>query len=165
MVSTTRSPTLSRAELSWVSVLGSEYLVDFGIGTQPRFHRVSKEKECNCGSVNCPAVDAVRDYLRAGGQRAPDPLPACPICGAKTIRDPRWNGKYTREIGWRCSVGGVTHFLKQKLTRIYQNYQAHPYLFPPAPGYPGVRRDEVLTYDDLIPVYEKAAAEGYDPAA
>ncbi|NMC84438.1 MAG: hypothetical protein GYA58_04045 [Anaerolineaceae bacterium] len=148
-----------------ISIQGCEYLVDFGQGVNPRFHRVNKEKHCSCNTPSCPAIDAVREYLLDGGQRAPDPLPPCPICGAKVSRDPKWDGKYTHELGWRCSQGGVAHFLQQKMERIRKNWQEHPFLIPPTPGYPGVRRDEILTYEDLLPVYRKAAAEGYDPAA
>ena len=148
-----------------VSVWGCEYLVDFGQAVKPRYHRVNKEKQCSCGAPSCPSVDAVREYLLEGGQRAPDPLPPCPICGAKVIREPDWDGKYTHELGWRCSQGGIRHFLQQKLERIRKNWIEHPYIIPPVPGYPGVRRDEILTYEDLIPVYRKAAEEGYDPTA
>ncbi len=148
-----------------VSVYGCGYLVDFGQGVKPRCHWVNKEKHCSCGDSSCPAIEAVRDYLLEGGQRAPDPLPLCSICGAKVSRDPTWDGKYTHELGWRCSQGGLAHFLQQKMERIRKNWQEHPYLIPPAPGYPGVRRDEILTYEDLLLVYRKAADEGYDPTA
>ena len=146
-----------------VSIWGCEYLVDFGQGANPRFHRVNKEKHCSCGVSACPAIEAVRDYLLRGGQRAPDPLPPCPICGAKVNRDPAWDGRYTHELGWRCSQGGLAHFLQQKMERIWKNWQEHPYIIPPAPGYPGVRRDEIPTYDDLLPIYRRATEEGYDP--
>lgn len=148
-----------------ISIWGCEYLVDFGQGVKPRYHRVNKEKHCSCGAPSCPAIEAVRDYLLEGGRRAPDPLPPCPICGAKEIREPEWDGKYTHELGWRCSQGGIKHFLQQKLERIHKNLIDHPYIIPPVPGYPGVRRDEILTYEDLLPVYQKAADEGYDPTA
>ena len=148
-----------------ISIVGCEYLVDFGQDVKPRFHRVNKEKHCSCGVCSCPAVDAVRDYLLEGGQRAPDPLAPCPICGAKVNRDPLWDGRYTHELGWRCSQGGLAHFLQQKFNRIRKNWEENPYLIPPAPGYPGVRRDEILTYEDLLPLYRRWAEEGYDPTA
>jgi hypothetical protein len=148
-----------------ISIRGCEYLVDFGQGVKPRFHRVNKEKHCSCGIPACPAIEAVRDYLLDGGQRAPDPLPPCPICGAKVSRAPMWDGKYTHEFGWRCTQGGVAHFLQQKMERICKNWKENPFLIPPALDYPGVRRNEVLTYEDLLPSYQKAAEEGYDPAA
>jgi hypothetical protein len=107
----------------------------------------------------------VREYLREGGPRAPDPQPPCPICGGKTIRAPNWDGKNTREPGWRCESGGIRHFLQAKLQRIYHNWQENPWVIPPADGYPGVRRNEILTAGDLKDVYAKAAAEGYDPTA
>ena len=148
-----------------VSITGCEYLVDFGSGARPRFHRVDKEKRCACGALSCPAIEAVREYLLGGGARAPDPLPPCPVCGAKVVRDPAWDGRFTHELGWRCSQGGLAHFLQQKMERVRQNLRDHPYLLPPAPGYPGVRRDEILDYEDLAEIYKHAAEEGYDPAA
>jgi hypothetical protein len=67
---------------------------------------------------SCPAVEAVAEYLRNGGQRAPDPMPSCPICGAEVVRDRKWDGKYTKEPGWRCTAGGLPHFLEAKAERI-----------------------------------------------
>lgn len=148
-----------------VSVYGCEYLVDFGTGVQPRFHRVNKNKQCSCKDPACAAIEEVREYLRNGGQRAPDPLPLCPVCGSTTVRDPDWDGKYTHEPGWRCTTGGIRHFLQHKLERIYRRMQANPWIIPPAGDYPGVRRDEILTADDLREVYARATAGGYDPTA
>ena len=89
----------------------------------------------------------------------------CPICGAKVVRDPVWDGPYTHELGWRCTQGGIGHFIQQKLARIRKNWEAHPYLIPPAAEYPGVRRDEILTTADLASHYRRMAEEGYDPTA
>ncbi len=59
-----------------VMVLGSEYKVNFGPNVQPHFHIVNKQRQCCCElGKDCPAVDAVAEYLRNGGQRAPDPMP------------------------------------------------------------------------------------------
>jgi hypothetical protein len=104
-----------------IRVVGYFYLVDFGSTTQPRFHTVDKQRRCSCElGEGCPAIEAVAEYLRHGGQRAPDPMPSCPICGAETVRDRHWNGKYTKELGWRCTVGGIAHFLQAKAERIKQ---------------------------------------------
>jgi hypothetical protein len=104
-----------------IRVVGYTYLVDFGPTTQPRFHTVDKQRRCSCElSESCPAIEAVAEYLRNGGKRALDPMPACPICGAATIRDRHWNGKYTKELGWRCTAGGISHFLQAKAERIKQ---------------------------------------------
>lgn len=148
-----------------VSVYGFEYLVDFGPGVQPRYHRVNKQKQCSCKLENCSAIEQVREYLREGGQRAPDPLPPCPVCGSATVRAPEWDGKHTRELGWRCTSGGIGHFLRAKLEGIQKRLRENPWIIPPVDDYPGVRRDEILTADDLKDVYAKAAAEGYDPTA
>ena len=95
----------------------------------------------------------MRQYLQAGGQRAPDPegMPPCPICGGKTYRDRTWDGKYTRTLGWRCQKGGLRHFLEAKAEKIRRQQAANPWLIPPVPGYPGVRRDEILTWEDCLP--------------
>ncbi len=151
---------------SAVSVLGYQYLVDFGTGTAMRYHRVNKAKECSCGAPYCEAIEAVRQYLQAGGARAPDPPPefTCPICGAKTYPDHRWDGKYTKTPGWRCEKGGVRHFLEAKGKQIQQQLAENPWLIPPAEDYPGVRRDEVLTFEECEVISRKVFLEtGYDP--
>jgi hypothetical protein len=59
-----------------IRVIGYTYLVDFGPSTQPRFHTVNKQRSCSCPlKETCPAIEAVAEYLRNGGQRAPDPMP------------------------------------------------------------------------------------------
>lgn len=159
------SPAVEMPALS-VSILGYQYLVDFGADAEMRYHRVNKAKECSCGAPYCEAIEAVRQYLQAGGARAPDPPPefTCPICGAKTYPDHRWDGKYTRRPGWRCEKGGVRHFLEAKGKQIQQQLAENPWLIPPAPGYPGVRRDEVLTFEKCEAISRKVFLEtGYDP--
>ena len=140
---------IEAARLS-VSIQGSQYRVDFGKDSQLRFHTVSKNKECSCGAPYCEAIEAVRQYLQAGGLRAPDPegMPPCPICGGRTYRDRTWDGKYTCTLGWRCEKGGLRHFLEAKAERIQQQLAENPWLIPPAPGYPGVRRDELITWEE-----------------
>jgi len=105
-----------------VMVVGYQYKVDFGPQVRPQIHIVNKQRACSCTlKADCPAVDAVAEYLRSGGQRAPDPMPPCPICGSATVPYKDWNGKYTREPGWRCEEGGLTHFLQAKAERIKRN--------------------------------------------
>ena len=102
-----------------IRVIGYTYLVDFGPSTQPRFHTVNKQRHCSCQlKETCPTIEAVAEYLRNGGQRAPDPMPPCPICGAEVVRNRKWDGKYTKELGWRCTAGGLRHFLEAKAERI-----------------------------------------------
>jgi hypothetical protein len=151
-----------------VSVQGYVYLVDFGSGSSHRFHRVNKNKECSCGAAYCQALEAVRLYLQAGGARASDPegMPPCPICRGKTYRDRNWDGKYTQELGWRCTNGGLRHFLEAKVERIKKQLAKNPWLIPPAPGYSGVRRDELMTWEECEAIYRKVFLEnGYDPTA
>lgn len=149
-----------------VCVQGFVYLVDFGQGNAQRYHRVNKNKECSCGGAYCEAIDAVRFYLQAGGIRAPDPqgLLTCPVCGGKTYRDRTWDGKYTKEPGWRCINGGLRHFLEAKAERIQMQLAENPWLIPPASGYPGVRREDLMTWEECEAISRKVFLEtGYDP--
>ena len=151
-----------------VTIQGSQYLVDFGPVKNPRYHTVTKNKECSCGASYCEAIEAVRQYLLAGGTRAPDlPVePTCPVCGSKTYPDRNWDGKYTRTAGWRCQKGGLRHFLETRTERIKQQFAENPWLIPPAPGYPGVRRDELMTWAECEAIRRKVILEtGYDPSA
>lgn len=134
-----------------VTIQDHQYLVDLSECAFPRFHRVKKDKSCSCNDPDCPAIDAVRQYLLAGGARAPDPpgLFRCPICGGTTKPDPDWNGKYTHDLGWRCDMGGLSHFLLAKANRIKQQIGVNPWLIPPAPGYPGLLREDLVTWKDI----------------
>ncbi len=149
-----------------VTIQGHQYLVDRGAPGAPDVHRVGKDRRCSCGDTGCPAIDVVRRYLQAGGERAPGPdgLPACPICGGSVCRDRVWDGRYTGEPGWRCTRGGLRHFLQDKLRRIQQNCREHPWAIPPAPGYPGVRRDAIATWQECQAHNRRIFEEsGYDP--
>ncbi|MBI9050007.1 MAG: hypothetical protein JEZ00_11340 [Anaerolineaceae bacterium] len=130
-----------------VSVQRSTYLVQ-RMDDPFRVHVVDKNKTCSCGDPHCWSILAVADYLRSGGQRAPMGLPACPICGSETFPDRKWDGKYTKQPGWRCATGGIGHFLQAKTQRIRQQWAENPWLIPPASGYPGVRRDELMTWQE-----------------
>jgi hypothetical protein len=102
----------------WLPGRGYFYAVDFGPGVRPQHHRVGKNAVCTCYlGEPCPAVDVVRAYLAAGGERAPDPPPGyypvipakCPICHAKVTFDIKLNSKQ-RGAGWRCELGGSAHY-------------------------------------------------------
>jgi hypothetical protein len=74
-------------------------------------HFVSKQRRCSCGRHNCPAIQAVVVYLRAGGTRAPDaiapPQPdvlTCPICQSIA------RGSLEKK-DWMCSVDHSHFFL------------------------------------------------------
>ena len=154
-----------------VSVIGYFYAVDLGPGVQPRHHRVGKNAICSCYlDERCPAVDAVRAYLAAGGERAPEPPPGfypvrplkCPICGAETAYEPSLNSQ-RRGAGWRCRVAGTAHYWDKMCQVLARKFAANPWLFPPLvlrqgqqcsawdgiqDGdqvlYPGIRRKEVV---------------------
>ncbi len=162
-------PTLAEAS---VSVSGYFYAVDLGSNVCPRHHRVGKNAECTCYlAERCPAVDAVRLYLDAGGDRAPDPPlgyypvhPAkCPICGAETAYEPKLSSK-RRGAGWLCRKGGAGHYWRKMGLALAEKFACNPWLFPPVvlrdgqqcfawdgiqDGdqmlYPGIRRSEVIT--------------------
>jgi hypothetical protein len=101
-----------------ISIAGYFYAIDFGPTVRPRHHRVGKNASCTCylGKL-CPAVDAVRTYLSAGGQPAPDPPPGfypvipsrCPICHAPVFFDARLSSR-ERGAGWRCEAAGSAHY-------------------------------------------------------
>jgi hypothetical protein len=146
-----------------VTVIGYFYAVDFGYGVRPQQHRVGKDKRCTCPlGADCPAILAVTDYLRAGGERAPDPPPgyfpiapaACPICGAETYCAPGLNSK-RRGAGWACVKGGKSHYWQAHVDVLRRLLAKNPWLFPPVFSldgrvlYPGLRREEVVTQDCL----------------
>ena len=89
-------------------------------------------------------------------------MPPCPICGSKTYRDRTWDGKYTKTLGWRCEKGGLRHFLEAKSARIKRQLAENPWLLPPAPGYPGVRRDEMMTWEECQAAYRQLYFEADD---
>jgi len=101
-----------------VNIQGYFYSVDFGLGVNPRQHRVGINAICGCylGEL-CPAVDAVRAYLADGGDRAPEPPPGfypvipskCPICHSRVTFDLQLSTPH-RGAGWRCEVGGTSHY-------------------------------------------------------
>jgi hypothetical protein len=114
----TRSATITvRQEKASVRLAGYFYAVDLGEYVRPQHHYVGINAECNCdlGSA-CPAVDAVRAYLKEGGKRADRPQfgfypvrPAtCPICNAKTISDMSLSSR-NRGAGWVCP-SGTSHY-------------------------------------------------------
>ncbi len=91
-------------------------------------------------------------------------MPPCPICGSPTFRDRTWDGIYTRTLGWRCRKGGLSHFLEAKARRIRMQLARNPWLLRPAPGYPGVRRDQLLTWQACTAFNRMVfLTTGYDP--
>jgi hypothetical protein len=129
-----------------VSILGHSYQVDLGPSVLPRYHTVRKDKSCACElGKHCPAVSAVADYLRAGGERAPDPTDysfrapdACPVCGGPTQSDPALNSR-RHGRGWRC-LGDVSHYWQLRAEALiaaqHEAYRASD----DYPGLPGVTR-------------------------
>lgn len=146
-----------------VTVIGYFYGVDLGYSVQPQHHRVGKDRKCTCGlGADCPAVQAVADYLRAGGLHAPDPPPgyfpvapqSCPVCGADAYYVAELSSR-KRGAGWACARGSETHYWQYHVNVLKGLFAANPWLFPPVVTpdgrvlYAGVRRDEVITEDTL----------------
>ncbi len=165
-IKTKLSPRLT--DTTVVQVAGYTYKVDFGPGVQPRFHTVLKTGCCVCTlGADCPAVEAVRDYRKAGGEQAPEP-PAgycatapqkCPLCGAKAYATGLIHPQ--KGLEWACSVNSW-HYRQQHLKLVLQAHPPSPWRFPPVvvregrqvnawqgaqPGdsvlYPGVLEEEV----------------------
>lgn len=132
---------MSKDDKVKITIVGYAYLVRSPIaGTRPvkyAKHMVGKDKRCHtCHSDDCPAVTAVALYLKAGGQRAPDPPPSppaavlprqknsrgvnkathrlwpqtCPLCGAPAEREPALNSR-RRGPGWVCTAAAETRYL------------------------------------------------------
>lgn len=152
---------------TFVRVKGNAYQVTFPDNLQEE-HLVLKNRTCSCGESDCPAIKEVENYLRNGGKRAPDPLFPCPICGSETFPDRSLDGKYTHEPGWQCKSGGKKHFFQAKAKQIQSNLARHPYLFKPIPedNYPGLRREDLMTWEECQAITEKVFREtGYNPAS
>ncbi len=146
-----------------VMVSGYFYAVDFGYSVDSKQHRVGKDRRCSCTlGVACPAILAVVDYLKAGGERAPDPSPGyfplapavCPVCGAEAYYVANLSSKH-RGAGWACTVGGVSHYWQAHGKILREQFKKNPWIFQPviAPDgkvlYPGLRRDEIITEDSI----------------
>ncbi len=143
-----------------VHVAGYFYDVQlFSDGDKPSgldrcIHRVSKDRRCTCpDGASCPAVTAVTEYLKAGGERSFDPPPgyypiapaACPVCQAETVYDPDLSSK-RRGAGWRCRIGGRKHYWQAQVRVLRQKLAANPWLFPPVVLREGKR---LLAYDSI----------------
>jgi hypothetical protein len=139
-----------------VCVAGYFYIVDLGPEVQPRAHHVGKDKRCLCPlSADCPAVSAVADYLRHGGQRAPEPPPGfqvlapetCPICGAPAYYDEKLSNRH-RGAGWGCSKKGSSHYWEARSRFIAAELAANPWRWPPVV----VREGQQLNaWDGILP--------------
>jgi hypothetical protein len=153
-----------------VRVSGYFYAVEFGPDIYPQSHRVGKDRRCTCGlGPDCPAVSAVADYLRAGGERAPD-IPSgfypvapqrCPICRAETYYVPDLTSRH-RGAGWACVQGSETHYWLAHVNSLRQSLAENPWIYPPVHDstgkvlYPGLRRDELIAESQPWP-------DGYNP--
>jgi len=86
------------------------YRVEFGPDVLPQFHTVSWDLACSCSQrEDCPAVTAVKKYLKDGGQPADIPRPGywptiphkCPVCAGVVHYNPQLSSKH-RGLGWTC---------------------------------------------------------------
>ncbi len=76
----------------------------YRVTVKGQVHWVNKQRQCSCTRTSCAAIRLVADYLRCGGQRAPDskaPNPpnafSCPICGAPATGS-------LEKRNWACSA-------------------------------------------------------------
>jgi len=79
---------------------------------------VTKDKVCSCGASRCAHIEAVRDYLVAGGERAQEYahiegvceklLSGCPVCGSPIVY-----GKFAWSAGdiWHCEEDSSHYWL------------------------------------------------------
>ncbi len=100
------SRPLTEASLYQVAPMRGYYLVTY-LGNPRTNHIVLKDRACQAHGPDCPAVEAVATYLKAGGQRAED-VPAhqlipqiCPVCGGAVKFEPRLCSP-ARGAGWVC---------------------------------------------------------------
>jgi hypothetical protein len=109
------------------------------------------------------------EYLRGGGERAPDvpsgffPVApqACPICGAETYYVPDLTSR-RRGAGWACVKGSEAHYWLAHVKSLRKALASNPWVFPPVVAedgqvlYPGLKRDEIITESQPWP-------DGYNP--
>jgi len=108
------------------------YRVDFGPDVQPQHHTVSHDLVCTCSlGEDCPAVTAVKKYLKDGNPAAETPRPGyypavpakCPVCGAACHYDPSHTSK-VRGVGWECSK--EKHYWQSMAAALKANFAAKP---------------------------------------
>jgi hypothetical protein len=116
---TTRAPQVTAMPAGY-------YLVQYPPPVVPRNHIVTKDRRCAClAGKDCPAVEDVREYLKRGGQRAPDPKPGsiipahCPVCGGTVTFEPCLCSPM-RGAGWVC----------QAAARLETTCWPEPYWYP-----------------------------------
>jgi hypothetical protein len=147
------------ADNTVVRVEGYSYLVDFGSGIKPRFHTVLKNERCTCDlGADCPAIESVREYWKAGGGQAPEPpldyyvsAPGkCPLCGARVYE----TGLVHPEKGveWGCNAN-PWHYRQQHLKLVLLAHPQSPWRFPPVVVRDGIQMnawDGTLAGDHLL---------------
>jgi hypothetical protein len=139
-----------------IRVSNYHYVVDLGPDLHPRMHYVSKDRHCSCSlGATCPSILAVAEYLRQGGERAPEaphgfypeaPL-KCPVCGAIAVFDPALTTK-RHGAGWICSEGGQKHYWRDRARIIKEALAANPWRFPPVVVRAGV---QIFAWDGILP--------------
>ena len=123
-----------------VTPMAGYYTVVYPSYVRPGTHLVRKDRTCMCElGKDCPAVQAVVDFLKNGGSRAAD-VPVqqlipdvCPICGGVVNFEPRLCSK-VRGAGWVCQsaatqehsglpqslqIPGHTHYWKFMWTELF----------------------------------------------
>lgn len=144
-----------------VTIVAHAYRVDWGPGVRPRFHHVTKNRTCRCAlGPACPSVLRVREYLDAGGERAPDvpddfwpTVPEqCPICSSPCQPHPPLDFA-AHGVGWACATAGTLHYWEARLLPIRRAMQATSdqprWVIPPAHGPTGETLYAGVTIADM----------------
>lgn len=87
------------------------------------------------------AAVAVKPTIKSPPAPSTPTYPAvCPICGARTQPDHRWDSA-KHGAGWRCETDGAAHCLQLRyLDKLKAVFAPAAYVIPPSGDYPGVRR-------------------------
>ncbi len=157
-----------------VRVEGYVYLVDFGPGVKTRFHAVLKNGRCTCPrGPDCSAIEAVREYRKAGGEQAPEPPQGyyveapnkCPLCGARVYETGLVHPQ--KGVEWGCATN-KWHYRQQHLKLALQAHPPSPWRFPPVVvrdgeqinAWDGAQSGDRVLYSGVLEADVRAVAYG-----
>ena len=121
-------------------------LLDEGCIAEPDLRRAlrvaySQRVKSACTIVLQAPLEAARPVPVIPRAATPPAIPAiCPLCGARTQPDHRWDSA-RHGPGWRCDTAGATHCLQLwYLAKAQAVYGGEAYVVPPQGDDPGIRR-------------------------